>query len=99
IRLAALGDKPDPARQGGRELLFATLATDSVLRFSAALSRKPSGARLELIAELDALAEWLRDLAAVAAGATNHVADPSAVPILERAVNQRNVSAQGALAA
>lgn len=99
IRLAGLGDAPDPQRQAGRDLLVAALSMDSVLRFAEAIRRKPSGARLDLIGELDSFAEWLRDLAAVASGAAERVSDPSAVPILERAVKQRSVTAEGALAA
>jgi DNA polymerase III subunit delta' len=99
VRLAAAPGEPDPDRVAGRHLLIAALGSDAVPRLGAAQGRRPSGARNDLVAELDSFAEWLRDLAAVAAGSPANASDPTALPLLERAVKQRNVPLAGALSA
>jgi DNA polymerase-3 subunit delta' len=99
IRLAAAKDQPDPERVAGKQLLLAALGTGAIARIAAASERRPAGARNELVSELDSFADWLRDLAAVAAGSSSHVADAATVPILERAVKQRDVTVEGTLRA
>ena len=61
-------------RDTGRELLQAALADGEAPRLAAANAVAPSGARGEFTATLEALALWLRDLMAVAAGAPDTVA-------------------------
>jgi len=61
-------------RDTGRELLAAALAEGEAARFAAANAVAPSGARGEFSGALDALALWLRDLMAVAAGAPDSLA-------------------------
>jgi DNA polymerase-3 subunit delta' len=61
-------------RDTGRELLAAALAEGEAQRFAAANAVAPSGARGEFSGTLEALALWLRDLMAVAAGAPDSVA-------------------------
>jgi DNA polymerase III subunit delta' len=63
--------------------LEATLDPRPEWAFSAALEQKPVGARGAFADTLAGLALWLRDLAAVAAGASDHVADVGAVERLE----------------
>jgi DNA polymerase III subunit delta' len=100
IRQAAAGGAGmDADRKVGRELLLAALASGPAARLGAAHDRRPAGARNELVGQLDALAEWLRDLLAVASGAPERVTDPAAVPILQRAVEQRQVPPHGVMRA
>ena len=47
----------------------------------------------------EALAEWLRDLMAVAAGAGDEVADPAAKQLLQRAVSRKSIHPLGVAAA
>jgi DNA polymerase III subunit delta' len=61
-------------RETGRDLLTAALADGEAARFAAANAVAPSGARGEFTGTLEALALWLRDLMAVAAGAPDTVA-------------------------
>jgi DNA polymerase III subunit delta' len=61
-------------RDTGRDLLAAALAEGEAARFAAANAVAPSGARGEFTGALEALALWLRDLMAVAAGAPDTVA-------------------------
>lgn len=61
-------------RDTGRALLTAALADGEAARFAAANAVAPSGARGEFTGTLQALALWLRDLMAVAAGAPDSVA-------------------------
>lgn len=79
-------------REAGRLLLLAALSTSDVLRLAAAHDRPPAGARGDFAGELDALAEWLRDLLAIAAGAGDAVRDPDARTLLERAIARNPVS-------
>jgi DNA polymerase III subunit delta' len=95
--LAAGGAGEDADRKAGRELLLAALATGSAARLGAAHERRPAGARNDLIGQLDALSEWLRDLLAVVASAPDRVTDAACVPILTRAVEQRGVRPEGVM--
>jgi DNA polymerase-3 subunit delta' len=61
-------------RDTGRDLLTAALADGDAARFAAANAVAPSGARGEFTGTLEALALWLRDLMAIAAGAPDSVA-------------------------
>lgn len=61
-------------RETGRELLAAALADSDAARYAAANAVAPSGARGEFTAVLEALALWLRDLMAIAAGAGDALA-------------------------
>lgn len=61
-------------RETGRDLLTAALADGEAARFAAANAVAPAGARGEFTGTLEALALWLRDLMAVAAGAPDTVA-------------------------
>jgi DNA polymerase-3 subunit delta' len=61
-------------RDTGRDLLTAALAESEAARFAAANAVAPAGARGEFSGTLEALALWLRDLMAVAAGAPDSVA-------------------------
>lgn len=94
------GEGPlEKARRRARELLLATLSTSAVPRLTAAHGQQPTGGRGDFSAELDALAEWLRDLLAVASGADAEVPDPEARQLLRRAVDQRSIHPLGAAAA
>ena len=94
----AAGEGAGERRQAaGRELLLAAVADGPVPRLAAANERKPFGARTDLVFELEALAEWLRDLLATASGAEHQLSDPGGLPILKRIVAQRGVSPEGVL--
>jgi DNA polymerase III subunit delta' len=101
LRICARGDGGeslvDREWRAGRELLVASLSTGAVARLGAAHERRPAGARGELLGELDALATWLRDLLAVAAGAPERVSDPASLPILRRAAERRGVDPRGVM--
>jgi DNA polymerase III subunit delta' len=60
-------------REAGRDLLAAALAEGEAPRLAAAHAAAPSGARGEFSGSLEALALWLRDLMATAAGAPDTV--------------------------
>jgi DNA polymerase-3 subunit delta' len=92
--IAEVNGAPDSERAAGRELLIAALTSGAVARLAAANSRAPSGGRSTLAGELDSLGLWLRDLAAVCAGSREQVADPEALPLLDRAVSRRGVTAE-----
>jgi DNA polymerase III subunit delta' len=62
--------------------LEAALDPQPVRRYQAAHAQRPVGARGTFGDTLDALELWLRDLAAVAAGAPDQAADPDSVPHL-----------------
>jgi DNA polymerase-3 subunit delta' len=89
----------DQQRRAGREMLLAALSGGPVPRLAAAHDRPPAGARAELVGELDALAEWLRDLLAVAAGVEEEVADPEVRALLRRAADRREIHPLGIAAA
>ncbi|HUE95985.1 MAG TPA: hypothetical protein VMN39_04970, partial [Longimicrobiaceae bacterium] len=81
--------------KAGRELLLAAIADGPVARLAAANDRRPMGARNELVFELEALAEWLRDLLATTSGAEDQVSDPIHLPILKRIAAERGVDPTG----
>lgn len=85
------GGEPGPLeqqRQQARELLGAIAAESATHRLAAAHATPPTGARGAFTEILDALSAWLRDLAAIANGAEDHVANRDAVNFL-RKVDQR----------
>jgi DNA polymerase III subunit delta' len=67
--------------------LDAAVRAEPERRFAAALALKPAGARGAFGETLDAMALWLRDLGAVAAGAEDLVVDLDAVVELRRFAN------------
>jgi DNA polymerase III subunit delta' len=97
--MLAGGGGVDAEREAGRAMLLAALSDGPVARLGLAHDRKPTGARAEFTTELDAFAEWLRDLLAVASGATDRVSGIDAVPILKRAVDQRHIPTTGIMTA
>jgi DNA polymerase III subunit delta' len=83
-------DRPvDEHRRRAKELLDSALSRSHVPRFVAVHSTAPAGARGEFLPLLDALAEWLRDLMALAAGAPDDVLDPETPERLRRAATPR----------
>ncbi len=79
-------DGPGPLeklRARARELLHAALSTRPADRYAAALAIGPTGARGSFSDVLDFLAVWVRDLAAVAAGAPELAVNSDAIPELE----------------
>jgi DNA polymerase-3 subunit delta' len=102
LRSAPADGKPGPLekqRQRGRELLLAAMSSSSVPRMAAAHNQAPAGGRGDFSFELDSLAEWLRDLLAVASGAAGSVGDAEARALLERAVEQHGIGALAAASA
>jgi len=99
IRLATSpgGAGGDPERIPGKGLLIAALSSGAVPRLAAAHDRKPAGARADLVGELESLALWLRDLAAVAFGASDRVSDPDAITFLTRAIEMGKISPEAAI--
>ncbi|MDB4949556.1 MAG: polymerase delta subunit [Gemmatimonadetes bacterium] len=82
-------------REAGKSLLFAALAESPSMRFAAAHGVPPAGARGEFTDNLEALAEWLRDLLAVAAGAPDQVAYTGEARLLEKMLERRPVRPEG----
>jgi DNA polymerase III subunit delta' len=78
-------------RSRGRDLLLAAISSGEVPRFAVASAQAPAGGRGEFTQELEALGSWLRDLAAVAAGADAHVPDEEALGTLRRAIEQYSI--------
>ncbi|HUE77848.1 MAG TPA: hypothetical protein VMM83_07905 [Longimicrobiales bacterium] len=76
----------EAVRQAARAWLEAALAPDAGARYAAAHAERPAGARGAFSDTLDALVVWLRDLAAVAAGADADVIDDSATDRLRALV-------------
>jgi DNA polymerase III subunit delta' len=99
IRLAASEGSAGAAASRGRELLIAALSSGAVPRFAAGSAQRPFGGRGLFGDELEALADWLRDLLAVSAGAEEQVADPEARQLLRRIVARKRVHPLGAAAA
>lgn len=102
LRLAPAGDGPGPLerqRRVGREMLLAALSSGPVPRLAAAHDRPPAGARAELTGELDALAEWLRDLLVVASRSAEGVVAPEVRQLLERAAGAQTIHPLGVAAA
>jgi DNA polymerase-3 subunit delta' len=80
------GDEPGPLekrRADARALLEAAASLRAEARFAAALRVGPAGARGVFSDVLELLAVWVRDLAAVAAGAAETVVNVDALPELE----------------
>ena len=86
-------------RETGRALLAAATAPSAAERLAAANAVAPAGARGDFSAGLDALAQWLRDLMAVAAGAPEHVAYTDDAGFLAALAKKPGVTAEGAGAA
>lgn len=86
-------------RQEGRLLLEAALSDTAVPRLAAAHAQGSTGARGEFLGLLDALAVWLRDLLAVAAGLAEQVVNQDGIELLERGVRRRQIAPLGAAAA
>ena len=76
------GSRADGLRRKARDWLEAALAPSSTRRFAAAHAERPAGARGAFGETLDFLGLWLRDLAAVAAGAEDEVVDADAMDTL-----------------
>ncbi len=75
--------RAEALRQEARLWLEAALTPEPGRRFAVAHAQKPVGARGSFGEALDFLALWLRDLAAVAAGAPDEVVDVDAVARLQ----------------
>ena len=71
--------RAEEQRATAREWLEAVLASSPARRYAAAHAQRPVGARGSFAETLDFLALWLRDLAAVAAGAEGEVVDDDAL--------------------
>ena len=80
--------RADELRGNAREWLEAALAPSPTPRFAAAHAERPAGARGAFGETLEFLGLWLRDLAAVAAGADEEVVDVDALDTL-RGLAQR----------
>jgi DNA polymerase-3 subunit delta' len=81
------GDEPsraDALRRNARTWLEAALTPEPAIRFAAAHAERPAGARGAFGETLEFLALWLRDLAAVVAGAEDEVVDVDALDTLRR---------------
>jgi DNA polymerase III subunit delta' len=86
-------------RAAGRAFLVAALARGPVQRVAAAHAQAPAGARAELTGQLDAFADWLRDLMAVAAGDPLDDATDETRSLLRRAAAQPGVHPLGIIEA
>jgi DNA polymerase-3 subunit delta' len=95
--LAFLPDGPlEEMRHAARALLESALARDAAPRLAAALSQAPAGARATaFLGTLDFLATWLRDLAAVEAGAEEVVVNADSLPWLRETARKRAGLAAG----
>ncbi|GMV04856.1 MAG: DNA polymerase III subunit delta' [Gemmatimonadota bacterium] len=82
-------------RQGALRLVEAALADDRAEGFALALDQSPAGARtlVELFAFVE---EWLRDLAAVAAGAEDRVLSQDVLPHLRKLAEGKAVDPSAA---
>jgi hypothetical protein len=89
----------ESARREAREWLAAACEARPGRRFAAASGQAPAGARGAFATNLQFLIVWLRDLAAVASGAEEEVANRDAVDWLRRAADQLPHAAAGAGAA
>ncbi len=76
--------RADGLRSTARDWLVAALAPEATPRFTAAHAERPAGARGAFGETLEFLALWLRDLAAVAAGAEDEVVDVDGMEPLRR---------------
>ena len=85
-------------RETGWALLEAATSQNGAERFAAANAVAPAGARGEFTAGLEALALWLRDLMAVAAGAPEQVAYTADTALLA-SIAKKGVSPDGVASA
>lgn len=92
VEMAARREGAEAEAQQGKELLLAALATAPVSRLGIPHAQRPTGGRGELTHQLDSLMIWLRDLLAVASGATQQLENPEALSLLQRAVEQRHIA-------
>jgi DNA polymerase III subunit delta' len=86
----------EKCRQQARELLEAALSSNPVPRLAAAHAAPPAGARGPFLAVLDALGEWLRDLSALAADASEQVLNRDGADFLARCISSAGVHPLGA---
>lgn len=86
-------------RETARGLLLAATAQSDTERLAAANGVAPAGARGEFSAGLEALAHWLRDLMAVAAGAPEQVAYTDDAALLASIARKSRVAPQGVASA
>ncbi len=94
-----LGDQPGPLedlRRQARALLEAAASGTPARRAAAALNVAPAGARGAFSSVLEALATWVRDLGAVAAGAPELALNSDAVPDLHALARKLPRAAAGA---
>jgi DNA polymerase III subunit delta' len=88
------GDRPGPLetlRRDALELVECALAEGHAAAFSAALEQSPAGAR-GLVELFTFAEEWLRDLAAVAAGAEDNVLNRDTMERLRSAANRASLA-------
>ena len=95
--LAFLPDGPlENMRHSARALLESALARGAAPRLAAALAQAPAGARATaFLGVLDFLATWLRDLAAVTAGAEEVVVNTDSLPWLRETASKHAGLAAG----
>lgn len=86
----------DALRNEAKDLLEAALAETALPRFAAAHAQAPAGARGSYSVVLDFLALWIRDLAAIAAGAEDALVNVDAADWLRRAARTLPEGAPGA---
>lgn len=80
----------EEARQAARTMLTAALSNSAAHRLAAALAQAPAGARAaSFVGTLDFLAGWIRDLAAVDAGAEDVVVNVDALDWLREQARRR----------
>ncbi len=89
----------EAARQRACQLLDAALDLSSPQRFALALAQQPYSARGDFSATLEFLTLWLRDLAAVAAGAPEAVVNADAVAWLQQRADAHPAAGEGAAGA
>jgi len=83
-------------RRDAFELLKAAAADSAVPRLKAALATGAGGARAEFLDRLDFLSLWIRDLAAVAAGATELIVNIDEIDALGRLAARLPAAGRGA---
>ena len=86
-------------RDTARAYLQAATAGNAAERIAAANGVAPAGARGEFTAGLEALAQWLRDLMAVAAGAPEEVAYTEDTALLSSLAKKPGLTAEGVASA
>jgi DNA polymerase III subunit delta' len=99
LRLRSTPDGTGPlarSRDEARAHLEAALSRSAVPRLAAAHAAAPAGARGGFVVVLDALGDWLRDLAALAAGADDRIVNGDAEEFLRRCLATQAVHPLGA---